>query len=429
MPLELNNATFKAFTDFASNVKGRTIAALEDKVDIKSDIKTEGPLNGRTIAPSSNHDFIGNVGRRARKQEANNAVRELFRQSIIDMFGGESKIPESVKTAMKLEDYGKGKPLTARRIMAVKVAIDAVKEDMKPITIDETKAKQMIEKSQDFFGYVLNDQEAQDKAAELLMKYGNGMPAKTARVLSNYIINTMLNANDVNVEFSEENIKNMAEDMKTWDEFSLGDKRLDTVGKEFAKRLNNYIKDNFNNPKMFSKTNPDVFDALEADADRASWTINGKEFLLGNADKQTVVNEFCSLLPESKARKAVSTIFHQGLQSDLSQILFKNAAEKLCDLPGGNLFVSRNMAQSGCPITSHANSMYTLKVSDDGKTATMSVDSTHHLTINGNPSDEFKIGQAHITLQGTIDLTKDMPEVTNVVFAQTFTPDQIIKFA
>ena len=109
MPLELNNATFKAFTDFASNVKGRTIAALEDKVDIKSDIKTEGPLNGRTIAPSSNHDFIGNVGRRARKQEANNAVRELFRQSIIDMFGGESKIPESVKTAMKLEDYGKGK--------------------------------------------------------------------------------------------------------------------------------------------------------------------------------------------------------------------------------------------------------------------------------------------------------------------------------
>ncbi len=29
------------------------------------------------------------------------------------MFGGESHIPDSVKEAMKLEDYGKGKPITA----------------------------------------------------------------------------------------------------------------------------------------------------------------------------------------------------------------------------------------------------------------------------------------------------------------------------
>lgn len=41
------------------------------------------------------------------------------------MFGGEANIPESVKKAMLLGDYGDGKPLTARRIMAVKDAIDA----------------------------------------------------------------------------------------------------------------------------------------------------------------------------------------------------------------------------------------------------------------------------------------------------------------
>ena len=41
------------------------------------------------------------------------------------MFGGEAKIPESVKKAMLLGDYGDGRPLTARRIMAVKDAIDA----------------------------------------------------------------------------------------------------------------------------------------------------------------------------------------------------------------------------------------------------------------------------------------------------------------
>ena len=40
------------------------------------------------------------------------------------MFGGEANIPDSVKDAMLLEDYNQGKPLTARRILAVKVAID-----------------------------------------------------------------------------------------------------------------------------------------------------------------------------------------------------------------------------------------------------------------------------------------------------------------
>ena len=41
------------------------------------------------------------------------------------MFGGESKVPESVKKAMLMEAYDKGKPLTARRILAVKAAVDA----------------------------------------------------------------------------------------------------------------------------------------------------------------------------------------------------------------------------------------------------------------------------------------------------------------
>ena len=40
------------------------------------------------------------------------------------MFGGERNIPDSVKDAMLLKDYDRGKPLTARRILAVKAAID-----------------------------------------------------------------------------------------------------------------------------------------------------------------------------------------------------------------------------------------------------------------------------------------------------------------
>ena len=58
---------------------------------------------------------------------ANDQVRDLFRQTIADMFGGERNIPDIVRDNMKLENFGKGKPLTARRIQLVKTAIDTLR--------------------------------------------------------------------------------------------------------------------------------------------------------------------------------------------------------------------------------------------------------------------------------------------------------------
>ena len=57
---------------------------------------------------------------------ANDQVRDLFRKTIADMFGGERNIPDIVRDNMKLEDFNKGKPLTARRINLVRVAIDSL---------------------------------------------------------------------------------------------------------------------------------------------------------------------------------------------------------------------------------------------------------------------------------------------------------------
>ena len=57
--------------------------------------------------------------------DVNDRTRAIFRAAVVNMFGGENRVPESVKKAMLMEDYDKGKPLTARRIMAVKEAIDA----------------------------------------------------------------------------------------------------------------------------------------------------------------------------------------------------------------------------------------------------------------------------------------------------------------
>ena len=115
------NGDFRAFVDFASAAKkGSAIAQLGGD---KNAVAGTGALAGRSIVAKTTRDSIGNVGRLSASRDVNNAVRDHFMQTIIDMFGGASKVPKNVQDAMKLQDYGKGKPLTARRIMAVAAAV------------------------------------------------------------------------------------------------------------------------------------------------------------------------------------------------------------------------------------------------------------------------------------------------------------------
>jgi len=126
MPPGINGYSdaFRAFTDFATkNVEaGQSKAIARAPVDVQA-----GALAGRTITASKTDSLrhMFKWFRGADDQKANDITRDLFKNAIVDMFGGESKIPKTVKDAMLLADYDKGKPLTARRIMAVKAAIDA----------------------------------------------------------------------------------------------------------------------------------------------------------------------------------------------------------------------------------------------------------------------------------------------------------------
>ena len=117
MPFDVTfNPQFEQFVKFADNA----IKAGKEKTIAK--MGAEDPLAGCTITRQTN-DKVGALFRQNATKKQNDAVRELFKTSIIDMFGGASKIPQSVKDAMLLSDYGKGKPLTAKRIQAVKLEV------------------------------------------------------------------------------------------------------------------------------------------------------------------------------------------------------------------------------------------------------------------------------------------------------------------
>ena len=109
MAIEIS-AQFTKFTQFAAD----SIARGEKGADTIARLDAEDPLGGRTIQAKTG-DKIGKWVRSDSLKETNDRVRELFRQTVADMFGGVERIPESVLKAMKLEDYGKGKPLSAPR--------------------------------------------------------------------------------------------------------------------------------------------------------------------------------------------------------------------------------------------------------------------------------------------------------------------------
>jgi hypothetical protein len=61
----------------------------------------------------------------------------------------------------------------------------------------------------------------------------------------------------------------------------------------------------------------------------------------------------------------------------------------------------------------------------DGKTATVTVSIDKDISTMGTKYNEYKIGTAKFSQKTKIDLTKPMPEVVDVTFSQTYSPDKI----
>lgn len=122
MPLNVSDAYSAQFSQFVKFAEDQTNAATSKTIARLS--PSDGSLATRTISATGD-DKVYAIRRSSTAKAENNAVRDAFKKSVADMFGGESRIPESVLKAMEMKDFEKGKPLTTRRIMAVKVAIDA----------------------------------------------------------------------------------------------------------------------------------------------------------------------------------------------------------------------------------------------------------------------------------------------------------------
>ena len=102
------NADFNRFVDFATEKSGSG-KAIADAANGKFDV---GGLARQVTVASG--DRVGALFRSQGAKDVNNVTRDIFRNAIADMFGGESKIPDSIKEAMNMKKFdGSGRPLTA----------------------------------------------------------------------------------------------------------------------------------------------------------------------------------------------------------------------------------------------------------------------------------------------------------------------------
>ena len=123
MPISLETQTrYDRFSTFADNPDENAIALNDD---------------GHIITATKSSS-IGNIFRSSETKGHYDAIRKLFSDTIVEMCGASSveDLPPAVKKEMKIEDYGQGKPLTARRIRAVKTAVDKHLEAMAKPALD-----------------------------------------------------------------------------------------------------------------------------------------------------------------------------------------------------------------------------------------------------------------------------------------------------
>ena len=114
--------------------------------------------------------------------------------TVLEMFGKEDpkELPEKVRIAMRLQDYGEGKPLSARRILAVSKAISEVAEqNTGRVTME--KARSMVEEAVESLdgknplknGKLELSEAACTKAAQLLVAHGANLTDDGLHILAN----------------------------------------------------------------------------------------------------------------------------------------------------------------------------------------------------------------------------------------------------
>lgn len=422
------NVQFDSFVDFAQ----KSMEAGSSKAVARADAVVPGTDGGyatRTIVAAPDKAF--KLSRSITDKAKNDLARTLFQKSVIDMFGGEDKIPKSVKEAMLLKDYGEGKPLTARRIIAVKRAIDsalvldAVTSGLPHVNdMNEAAKRPRIDLSK----------KQLSTAMKLVEKHGKGLPEKGVRLLANFTMTLIACDKTARLDW-DACVEKYAQDVSKWKDFKPGDPRYSAVDAKLTEHSRSSLDEYLSASQDSEFDGEGRFNVFILDASRNDFVINGQAF---PRDTDAVVGAFTNALTSAplKHRKALSAFFCQMPTSNLVGLSQTNSLPPTAGLPQGidlkGLKGTEMIISGACgfddkfyrvPKTEVSKSRFNLDVAPDGKSAKISIEMKGNLIFAMDALSNAinnRVGTFAWKEEFVFDLSGDQPKIASARIGQTF---------
>ncbi len=382
--VNLNDAQFRAFTQFAANVSDKGTVLKAD----------DNPLTALDGTPrkivAKGYDGYGHFWRDDASKGINNDIRKLFKDTVLRMFGATDvqDLPKDVRDAMKTGDYDKGKPLTARRIIAVSKAIANVVDPVNK-SVSFEKAEGLVDDALKFIngkgrnskvGEAKLNAEQHAKAADLVSRLGRGMTDTCLKIYTNYVVLAIASGAFKDGNKVNEIAQQMSQELKNVRNFTPGDVRFAKFDAKLTEYWQSTLEEQMSVEKREMYDGEGLFVNFKGDAHRASFTIAGEKFNIVDRRTDEMIGKFKYTIPNIQHRKVISTFMSQ-LSGNVYVALttgqnppptpkFKNpdvTSEKGYDM----LFTPdmTNLLFEG-PILKQAEGLeYTLKVEEDGRKA------------------------------------------------------------
>ncbi len=365
MPIEIN-AQFNRFVQFAQGQEDDLAIARNGDV-----IAGEGPLAGRAITAAVG-DKVDAVRRPLPDRNKNDETRALFRQSVVDIFGGEDMVPANVKEAMEIGDGddNRGKPLTARRILTVQKAIALF------------MAAQAVDYAVEFINAMLQrtsilalrlpslvlSAKQRREAIRVAAKVSPNLNEKLFRLLASCVTVAAARGHAPNAA-AQAGLKVYA----SVRDMAPGDKSSADIERQLLvlalKELEEQLEDT--TAGLFDRDG--VSGDFKADAPHGTYVIAGKEF----KNDPKAVDEFkAKVKPEQ--RKALSCFLGRKGESAVTLMSRRLPPyDEIMKLPGAERFASFDLsggsAFASWPVDV-GEPKYSLAISGDGKSATVTVE-------------------------------------------------------
>ena len=444
-PTQINAAAqFNQFVDFAKLAEqaGNTKAIARASA-------SDGDTTTLRVIGTTTDDKVFAIRRSPDNKQANDAARTLFRKAVADMFGGEDHIPPSVLKAMSMKDYGCGKPLTARRIMAVMTAIDSLHTEpvIKSITPKVAAAKvahaaafanaEDIRINNPLVIPVTVSQPQQQQAAALLCKYGKGMTDAGLNVFAANLVRVVTTPSLAT--YADYYAARIAKDIASKRNFEPGDVRMKMLDATLFDYVENLVKEYLPMPDRNPRDNKPAFHnglsaAFITDGPRGTYIIAGTRF--DHCATTDMVDAFKSVVTKPKHRKILSQIMSQTLSSIPTNIICQMPLTETVNLPdglvahtvkGGELIVGHSSEGDfyfGLPAAHLSDgSEHKLEMSPDGKTAKITSRIAGRLRFdlsNDGAVAMTTVGNCAFTQEFTFDLSGDEPKLVDYHFGQSF---------